>query len=94
MMPMKLVRPAGNPAAMKAAVNNGADAVYTGFRDGTSARSFAGLNFDERRLERGIRLARERGVRVFLALNTFAQAGATARWKTAVDRGWLWAWMR
>lgn len=86
MMPMELVCPAGGLPALKAAVENGADAVYTGFRDGTNARSFAGLNFDDRSLERGMRLARDRGVRVFMALNTFAQAGRTARWKAAVDR--------
>ena len=86
MLPIELVCPAGSLPALRAAVDNGADAVYTGFRDGTNARSFAGLNFDERGLERGLRLARERGVRVFVALNTFAQAGHTARWKAAVDR--------
>ncbi len=86
MVPMELVSPAGSLPALKAAVENGADAVYTGFRDGTNARSFAGLNFNERGLERGLALARERGVRVFVALNTFAQAGQTARWERAVDR--------
>ena len=86
MQPIELVCPAGSLPALKAAVNNGADAVYTGFRDGTNARSFAGLNFDQRGLEQGLRLARERGVRVFVALNTFAQAGRTAVWHRAVDR--------
>jgi len=84
--PIELVCPAGSLPALRAAVDNGADAVYTGFRDGTNARSFAGLNFDERGLERGLRLARERGVRVFVALNTFAQAGRTEVWRRAVDR--------
>lgn len=86
MIPMELVCPAGSLPALKAAVENGADAVYTGFRDGTNARSFAGLNFNERGLERGLAKARERGVRVFVALNTFAQAGQTRRWESAVDR--------
>ena len=86
MISMELVCPAGSLPALKAAVENGADAVYTGFRDGTNARSFAGLNFNERGLERGVALARERGVRVFMALNTFAQAGRTDRWERAVDR--------
>lgn len=85
MIAMELVCPAGSLPALRAAVDNGADAVYIGFRDGTNARSFAGLNFDERALQRGARLARERGVRLFVALNTFAQAGRTAVWRRAVD---------
>lgn len=83
---MELVCPAGGLPALRAAVANGADAVYTGFRDGTNARSFAGLNFDAHTLARGVQLAHERGVRVYLALNTFARAGDTGRWKAAVDR--------
>jgi len=35
---------AGKFPALRAAVDNGADAVYTGFHDGTNARSFSGLN--------------------------------------------------
>ena len=46
---MKLVCPAGNLPSLKTAVDQGADAVYLGFRDDTNARHFAGLNFDDRR---------------------------------------------
>ena len=42
---MELVCPAGNLPSLKAAVDQGADAVYLGFRDETNARHFAGLNF-------------------------------------------------
>ena len=42
---MELVCPAGNLPSLKAAVDNGADAVYVGFKDDTNARHFAGLNF-------------------------------------------------
>ena len=85
-MPLELVCPAGSYPALEAAVSSGADAVYIGFRDDTNARNFPGLNFDQRDLERGLALARERGVRVFLALNTFAQAGREHAWRAAVDR--------
>jgi len=44
---MELVYPAGNLASLQAAVDNGADAVYLGFRDATNARHFPGLNFDQ-----------------------------------------------
>lgn len=40
-----LVCPAGSLPALKAAVDHGATCVYTGFRDATNARNFAGLNF-------------------------------------------------
>ena len=46
---MELVCPAGNYPSLKAAVDNGADAVYIGFRDNTNARHFAGLNFSDQR---------------------------------------------
>jgi putative protease len=83
---MELVCPAGNLPALKAAVDHGADAVYCGFRDDTNARHFAGLNFDDRRLSEGIRYARERGTRVFIAINTFPQPAGWSRWQAAVDK--------
>jgi len=43
---MELVCPAGSLPALRAAVDNGADCVYIGLRDGTNARNFPGLNFD------------------------------------------------
>lgn len=83
---MELVCPAGNLPSLKTAVNNGADAVYTGLRDATNARHFAGLNFKPGDLEQGIAYARERGVRVFLAINTYPQPGNWDDWRGAVDR--------
>ncbi|HEX6136167.1 MAG TPA: peptidase U32 family protein [Casimicrobiaceae bacterium] len=83
---MDLVCPAGSLPSLKAAVDNGADCVYTGFRDETNARNFAGLNFSAADLEAGIRYARSRGTRVFIAINTFPQAGNWGRWCDAVDR--------
>lgn len=83
---MDLVCPAGNFPALKAAVDNGADAVYMGFRDDTNARHFAGLNFNPTNAEKGIRYARERNVKVFLAINTYPQPSGWQRWKAAVDQ--------
>mgnify|MGYP001194411353 FL=1 len=53
---MQLVCPAGSLPALKAAVRQGADAVYVGFKDDTNARHFAGLNFSEKQLEQGLAL--------------------------------------
>ena len=45
-MSIELICPAGNLPALKVAVDNGADAVYLGFKNTTNARAFPGLNFD------------------------------------------------
>jgi len=55
---MEVVCPAGSLPALKAAVDQGADAVYIGFRDHTNARQFAGLNFTEKRMREGMEDAR------------------------------------
>lgn len=83
---MHLVCPAGNLPALKAAVDNGADAVYVGFRDHTNARAFPGLNFTESDLDTGIAYAHSRGRKVYVALNTFPDAAALAGWQAAVDK--------
>ncbi len=83
---MDLVCPAGNLPSLKAAVDNGANAVYFGFQDDTNARHFAGLNFTPAKLAQGIAYARQRGVKCFLALNTYPQPHDWQRWRQAVDR--------
>jgi len=75
----ELVCPAGTLPALKAAVDNGAGAVYIGFRDGTNARSFKGLNFDEASARKGVAYAHQRGARVFLAINVYPQPSGWAR---------------
>ena len=84
--PMELVCPAGSLPALKAAVDNGASCVYLGLRDATNARNFAGLNFDDAAIATGVRYAHDRGVKVFMALNTFAKASNPQPWRTAVDK--------
>lgn len=84
-MSLELVCPAGNLPALKAAVDNGADCVYFGFRNSTNARAFAGLNFDNETAKQGIQYARERGCKVLLALNTFPQTTLWHTWQQAVD---------
>jgi putative protease len=84
-MSLELVCPAGSMPALKAAVDNGADCVYIGLRGNTNARAFAGLNFDEAGTKEAVRYAHARGKKVFLALNTFPQAGNWEHWQQAVD---------
>jgi len=83
---MELVCPAGNLPSLKAAVDNGANSVYIGFKDDTNARHFAGLNFDDKKIQQGIQYAHDRNVNVFLALNTYPQPDGWSRWQSAVDQ--------
>lgn len=84
---MELLCPAGSLPALKTAVDNGADAVYIGFKDDTNARHFAGLNFTDSKLEKAVDYVHQHGRKLHIAINTFAHPGADARWKQAVDRG-------
>ncbi len=81
----ELICPAGSLPALKAAVDNGADAVYLGFKNDTNARNFAGLNFDAKAMAEGIRYAHDKGREILLAINTFAQPGRVDDWTKAVD---------
>jgi putative protease len=82
----ELVCPAGTPAALRTAVEAGADAVYCGFRDETNARNFPGLNFSPTELAEGIRFAHDHGAKVLVAINTFPRAGNVTLWHEAVAR--------
>ncbi len=82
---MELVCPAGSLPALKAAVDNGADAVYIGFRDDTNARHFAGLNFNEKKARQALNYARDHGVKVLVAINTFPRPSGMKRWEASVD---------
>jgi len=81
---MELVCPAGTPAALRAAVEAGAHAIYCGFADETNARNFPGLNFSREEMAEGVAYAHARGAKVLVAINTFPRAGDEAIWHRAV----------
>jgi len=83
---MELVCPAGSLPALKAAVDNGADAVYIGFRDGTNARNFPGLNFDFNEARTAVSYAHKGRARAFLAINTYPRPRQWGKWCDAVNR--------
>ena len=83
---MQLVCPAGNLPALKAAVRQGADAVYVGFRDDTNARHFAGLNMDDKQFDAAVAHIREHKRKLLVAVNTYPQPRGWERWQRAVDR--------
>lgn len=86
MASFELICPAGTPAALRAAVDAGADSVYCGFRDETNARNFPGLNFSPAEMAEGIAYAHGRGRSLFVAINTYPTAGNPAPWHRAVDQ--------
>ena len=65
---IELLSPVGDFECLKAAVQNGADAVYFG-AGSFNARAFA-TNFDDEALEKAITYAKLRGVKTNLTLNT------------------------
>ena len=67
-MKPELLSPAGSPGALRAAVQNGADAVYLGW-GAFNARQGA-KNFSDEEFSAALVYCHERGVRVFLTLNT------------------------
>lgn len=82
---MELVCPAGTPASLHAAIDAGADVVYCGFRDATNARNFPGLNFSREELRDAVAHAHKHDVHVYLACNTYPQAGIEHIWHKAID---------
>jgi putative protease len=88
---MELLAPAGGTEALRAAVENGADAVYLGGKL-FNARRLAD-NFSGEELENALRYAHVRGVRIYLTMNTLvsdAEMGealkfAAAAWLSGVD---------
>ena len=67
-MTPELLAPAGSPEALRAAVQNGADAVYLGWGDFNARRN--AKNFTDEEFSAALRYCHLRGVRVFLTLNT------------------------
>ena len=66
----EILAPAGNMETLETACLYGADAVYLGLRGETNLRASA-RNFSLEELERAVAHAHEKGVRVYLALNTY-----------------------
>lgn len=65
---VELLAPAGDWQALKAAVENGADAVYLGGKE-YSARSFA-ENFNLKEIEKALKYCHLKKVKVYIAVNT------------------------
>ena len=64
----ELLSPAGNMECLKAAVNNGADAIYLGGKT-FGARAYAG-NFSNEELKEAVNYAHLYGVKIYITVNT------------------------
>lgn len=82
----ELLAPAGSPDALKAAVANGADAVYLGV-DAFNARRNA-ENFALDTLPEACRFAHLSGVRVYLTMNVLILPHEMDEALTTIDRAW------
>lgn len=76
MQKIELLAPAGSMDALKAAVLNGADAIYLG-GSMFSARQYAG-NFTSDQLKEAISFAHSRSVKIYVAVNTLIANGETS----------------
>ena len=82
---LELVCPAGSPAALRAAIEAGADTVYCSYSGPTNARNYPGLNFDVEEMAEGVAYAHKKDRKVLVAINTFPPAGQMKEWQAAVD---------
>jgi len=83
---VELVCPAGNYQSLIKAVDAGADAVYIGLKNETNARHFAGLNFSESDIQKGIQYAHQKGCKVYCAINTYPREAKWSKWTNSVDQ--------
>jgi len=70
---LSLRLPAGTLASLKVAVDNGADAVYTGIASASNARNFPGLNLTAEELAEGVEYAHSRSCDVYVTSNVYPQ---------------------
>lgn len=81
----ELLAPAGDWDCIRAAVENGADAVYFGLEDGFNARARA-TNFDLNNIADIMLFLHKRGVKGYVTLNTLAFSGELAQLQTIIRR--------
>ena len=65
---IELLSPAGSLESFRASISAGADAVYIGGKN-FSARAYAS-NFSNEQIRENIKYAHQRGVKVYITINT------------------------
>ncbi|MFQ5456000.1 MAG: peptidase U32 family protein [Nitrospirota bacterium] len=82
---IELCSPAGSLLSLKAAIDNGADAVYIGLNNNTNLRNFPGLNITGKELEEGITYTHDRDKKVYLTINSYPQYRQLEECYRAID---------
>ncbi|MCC7201290.1 MAG: U32 family peptidase [Nitrospirae bacterium] len=88
MRKIEICAPAGNLPSLKAAVDNGADAVYMGFSGDTNLRNFPALNFTDDEVCKAIKYAHSRKSRVYITVNAYPQQRELPLAYQVVDRAY------
>lgn len=83
---MQVLAPAGSIEAFKAAIYNGADAIYCGLKT-FNARRLA-KNFSSEELHEAIKLAHLHGVKVYVTLNTLVRNNEIPMWIATVKKAY------
>jgi len=84
---IELLAPAGNLESLKAAIENGADAVYLGGKM-FNAREYAG-NFDNEQLKEAVHYAHVRGVNVYFTMNILISDDEMKQAVECAENAWL-----
>jgi len=77
--------PAGNLKAVRAALANGADAVYIGFESPTNLRHFKGLNLSYEDAELAVKAAHAQGKELYVVINSYPQKDEVESAFRAID---------
>ena len=88
MKKIEICAPAGNLPSLKAAVDNGADAVYMGYSGDTNLRNFPALNFTEDEVSKAIQYAHSKGSKVYITVNAYPQEKELPLAYNVVDRAY------
>ena len=84
----ELLAPAGGPAAFRAALAAGADAIYCGLGNDFNARRGA-ANFDDESFRAACHAAHVAGTRVYVTINVVIKSAEMGRALALVRRAWL-----
>ena len=85
---IEICAPAGNLPSLKAAMDNGADAVYMGFSGDTNLRNFPALNFTDDEVCKAIRYAHGKKRKVYVTVNAYPQEKELPLAYEAVDKAY------
>ncbi len=81
-MKTELLAPAGSDAALRAAVLNGADAIYLGEKSFSARKNASNFTWDE--IREAAKYCHARGVKIYLALNTLIKENELTDFEKAV----------